>query len=354
MDNTARRLPLLVIGGYLGAGKTTLVNHLLRHAQGRRVAVLVNDFGSINIDAELVSMDSGNSEAGVISLAGGCLCCSFGDDLVGTLQTLSKRQAAVDIVLVELSGVAQPAQVARTAKLANEVELVGCLVLVDATAIQAQAHDPYVGETVRQQLQQADSLLLNKAALLGEQTDGARTTPTLPDLEAWLGQAAPQGHCLTLEAHELPASWIWDWCEQQPMAPGAWPDRARALPLGNGTAAGLAGRPLQAMGAADKTFVSCSLALPPGCDLTRLGKLLADPAHGVIRAKGLARQADGSRAVVQLASGRWTVTPVSAGGTSDLVVIGVRGTLREDQLHQRVLACVESNNTALRAGVTVG
>jgi G3E family GTPase len=355
MDNTARRLPLLVIGGYLGAGKTTLVNHLLRHAHGRRVAVLVNDFGSINIDAELVSMDTGNSEAGVISLAGGCLCCSFGDDLVGTLQALSKRQPAVDVVLVELSGVAQPAQVARTAKLASGVELVGCLVLVDATAIQAQAHDPYVGETVRQQLRQADSLLLNKAAILGEQTDGARTIPTLPDLEAWLSQAAPQGHCLTLEAHELPASWIWDWCEQQSMAPGAWPDLARALPLGNGTtgAASFAGRPLQAKGAADTTFVSCSLALPPGCDLTRLGKLLADPAHGVIRAKGLALQADGSRAVLQLASGRWTVTPVSAGGTSDLVVIGLRGTFREDELRQQVQACGESHNAALRAADTV-
>lgn len=342
MDNAARRLPLLVIGGYLGAGKTTLVNHLLRHARGRRVAVLVNDFGSINIDAELVAMDSGNSEAGVISLAGGCLCCSFGDDLVGTLQSLSKRQLAVDIVLIELSGVALPAQVARTAKLASGVELVGTLVLVDATAIQAQTRDPYVGETVRQQLQQADSLLLNKTGLLGEPTTVGCPSTELPDLEAWLRQAAPQGHCLTLEAQELPSSWIWDWCEQHPTAQGSWPDRARALPLADQStlAAGFASRPMQAMDAADKTFVSCSLPLPHGCDLTRLGKLLGDPAHGVIRAKGLAQQADGSRAVLQLASGRWTVTPASAGGSSGLVVIGLRGAFQEDGLRQLVQTCV--------------
>ena len=345
MDNTARRLPLLVVGGYLGAGKTTLVNHLLRNAQGRRVAVLVNDFGSINIDAELVSMDSGNSEAGVISLAGGCLCCSFGDDLVGTLQTLSKRQPAFDIVLVELSGVALPAQVARTARLASGVELVGTLVLVDATSIQAQTSDRYVGETVRQQLQQADSLLLNKVGLWVEKSAGAGSTPTLHDLEIWLSQVAPQGHCLTLEVNDLPAPWIWAWCEPQPMAQGAWPDRARILPLGDqaGVAAGFASRPLQSMGAANKTFLSLSLTLPQGCDLMRLGQLLSDPAHGVIRAKGLAHQVDGSRVALQLASGRWTVTPVSAGGGSGLVVIGLRSKLRDDELRHLVQTCAEGH-----------
>ena len=94
-------LPTVVIGGYLGAGKTTLVNHLLRHADGRRVAVLVNDFGDVNIDADLIE----GADAGVLSLSGGCLCCSFGDDLVGTLLALQRRQPPPDVVLIELSGV---------------------------------------------------------------------------------------------------------------------------------------------------------------------------------------------------------------------------------------------------------
>ena len=145
-------LPTVVIGGYLGAGKTTLVNHLLRHAGGRRIAVLVNDFGDIAIDAELIDATSGDASAGVLSLSGGCLCCSFGDDLVGALNGLAQRQPAPDLCLIELSGVALPAAVVRTARLALAVDIVGTLVLADASAIRAQASDRYVGDTVRQQL----------------------------------------------------------------------------------------------------------------------------------------------------------------------------------------------------------
>ena len=92
-------LPVVIIGGYLGAGKTTLINHVLRNAGGRRVAVLVNDFGEINIDADLIE----GATAGVLSLSGGCLCCSFGDDLVGTLQALAQGDGRPDVVLIELS-----------------------------------------------------------------------------------------------------------------------------------------------------------------------------------------------------------------------------------------------------------
>ncbi|MDA0225683.1 MAG: GTP-binding protein, partial [Proteobacteria bacterium] len=69
-------LPLTIIGGYLGAGKTTLVNHLLRNAEGRRLAVLVNDFGDLPIDADLIASRDGN----LLAIAGGCVCCSFGSD----------------------------------------------------------------------------------------------------------------------------------------------------------------------------------------------------------------------------------------------------------------------------------
>ena len=80
------RTPVTVVGGYLGAGKTTLVNHLLRTAQGVRLAILVNDFGSLAIDADLIEARSDN----LISIAGGCVCCSFGSDLMGALMKLSE------------------------------------------------------------------------------------------------------------------------------------------------------------------------------------------------------------------------------------------------------------------------
>ena len=84
----ARRLPVTLIGGYLGAGKTTLVNHLLHHADGRRLAVLVNEFGDLPIDADLIEARDGN----LISIAGGCICCSFGSDLVAALLNIKQRE----------------------------------------------------------------------------------------------------------------------------------------------------------------------------------------------------------------------------------------------------------------------
>ena len=76
-------VPILLVTGFLGAGKTTVVNHLLAHAQGRRIAAVVNDFGAINIDAELIT----GASDGVVSLSNGCICCSLEGDLLRTLDT---------------------------------------------------------------------------------------------------------------------------------------------------------------------------------------------------------------------------------------------------------------------------
>ena len=102
--------PVVLVTGFLGAGKTTLVNHLLRHADGRRIAALVNDFGAINIDAELIAGAAG----GVVSLANGCICCTLEGDLLRTLAAVLRRDPAPDAVVIESSGVADPAAVVRT------------------------------------------------------------------------------------------------------------------------------------------------------------------------------------------------------------------------------------------------
>ena len=80
-------VPILLVTGFLGAGKTTVVNHLLAHAEGRRIAAVVNDFGAVNIDAELIA----GASDGVISLSNGCICCSLEGDLLRTLATLLRR-----------------------------------------------------------------------------------------------------------------------------------------------------------------------------------------------------------------------------------------------------------------------
>ena len=98
-------LPVTVVGGYLGSGKTTLINNLLNSADGHRYAVLVNDFGELSIDAQLIEKQDGN----VISLSGGCICCSYGNDLTSAL--LELKTDTIDQVVIEASGVALPGSI---------------------------------------------------------------------------------------------------------------------------------------------------------------------------------------------------------------------------------------------------
>ena len=307
-------LPTVLIGGYLGAGKTTLVNHLLRQAGGRRVAVLVNDFGSVNIDADLIEDAAGETSAGVLALSGGCLCCSFGDDLVGTLLALTQRDPAPDVCLIELSGVALPDAVLRTVRLALGISVVGTLVLADAAAIRRQAADRYVGDTVRQQLNGADWLLLNKPDLV--------TPAELQATTAWLADQLPRARVWAGTAADLPPELVLGWRRGSIVEP---------LPRSAEQAFGA--RPISAApAAANRVFDSHSATLPDGVDLQALAARLADPASGVLRAKGLARDGQGQAQLLQVAAGRAAVTPASLTGPGRLVMIGLRGLWQPDTL----------------------
>ena len=103
-------VPLTILTGFLGAGKTTLLNHILTGDHGLKVGVLVNDFGSINVDAELVV----DVDDGMIALANGCVCCQIRDDLVESVAALIDRDDPVEYVILEASGVADPASIYMT------------------------------------------------------------------------------------------------------------------------------------------------------------------------------------------------------------------------------------------------
>jgi G3E family GTPase len=292
----AAALPTLVIAGWLGAGKTTLVNQLLRGAGGRRVAVLVNDFGETDIDAELIV----GSSAGVLSLAGGCLCCSFGDDLIGTLRGLCAREPQPQFVLIELSGVALPATVMRTIRLVPEIRLLGALVLADAQLVRQQAADRHVGATVLEQLGAARWLLLNK-------TD--RVSPAeAADTAAWLGGCAPQARRLPGPASALPAEQVYGWA-QEPVA------QARA------SADLLAPRPLRVHRGA---FASRSITLAPGADLEALARRFADARLGILRAKAIVDDGSGGARLLQWTPAQVRITHCEMRGASRLVIIGLR------------------------------
>ena len=156
------RLPLTVIGGFLGAGKTTLLNRMLRESQGRRLAVLVNDFGALNIDAELVASNAGDT----IALTNGCVCCSIGDDLTTALIAVIESPAPFDAVVIEASGVSDPWRIAQVALADAALSLDGVIVLVDASACLAHAADPLLADSLRRQIKAADLVVINKIDLV--------------------------------------------------------------------------------------------------------------------------------------------------------------------------------------------
>ena len=167
------RLPLTVIGGYLGAGKTTLLNRLLADPDGQRIAVLVNDFGEIDIDGRL--LDSATDD--VLRLANGCICCTMADNFAETLDTVRGFADRIDRVVVEVSGVGQPHKVAQWGH-SPGFSPDGIVVLVDPLSIRDRATDRYVGETVLGQVARADLVVISR-------TDVASPTD-LEATEAWL------------------------------------------------------------------------------------------------------------------------------------------------------------------------
>ena len=128
-------IPVTLIGGYLGVGKTTLLNNLLRGETGRRLAVLVNDFGSVNIDAELIAEQAG----GVVSLANGCICCSIGDDLGFALLEVAELVPAPDHIVIEASGVAEPARVRGIISMLPKLRVAATVVLAEVAGLPRRA-----------------------------------------------------------------------------------------------------------------------------------------------------------------------------------------------------------------------
>lgn len=152
------RLPLTVIGGYLGAGKTTLLNRLLSEPHGQKIMVMVNDFGAINIDAALIERADGDT----LSLTNGCVCCTMGNDLFMALGDALDRRPRPDHLVIEASGIADPAKIAMAARAEPDMAYGGIAVVVDGENWPKLADDPLIGAQMRGQVQVADVLLVSK------------------------------------------------------------------------------------------------------------------------------------------------------------------------------------------------
>ena len=160
METSEGLMEVSVIGGYLGAGKTTLVNHILRQAS-ERVAVMVNDFGEINIDQALIDSRSENT----ISLTNGCICCSLVDGFVSALESVTSFRPRPTRLVIEASGVADPGAVAAYGH-GPGLALDAVVVVTDATRLSEQIADPLIGQTVASQIVSADVIVVNKIDLV--------------------------------------------------------------------------------------------------------------------------------------------------------------------------------------------
>ena len=190
MSLTAK-IPTTVITGFLGAGKTSLVRHLIGQAGGRRLALIINEFGDLGVDREILTGCGLEScgEDDIVELANGCICCTVADDFLPTMEALLERPEPPDHILIETSGLALPKPLVRAfawPEVASRVTVDGVIAVVDAPAVAAGRfasdvaaleaqrradpaldHDNPLEEVFEDQIQCADLIILNKADLLG-------------------------------------------------------------------------------------------------------------------------------------------------------------------------------------------
>ncbi|MCF6303493.1 MAG: cobalamin biosynthesis protein CobW, partial [Devosiaceae bacterium] len=184
------KIPTTIMTGFLGAGKTTLIQHVLANAQGKRIALIINEFGDVGVDREVLAGcgDENCTEEDMIELANGCICCTVADEFIPTMQTLLARENPPEHIIIETSGLALPQPLVRAfnwPQIKAQITIDGIVTVADAAALsegrfaaneaaldvmrksdEMLDHDTPLGELFEDQLICADIIVLNKTDLV--------------------------------------------------------------------------------------------------------------------------------------------------------------------------------------------
>lgn len=278
---------LSIIGGYLGSGKSTLVNRLLGDVLPGRTAVVVNDFGSVNIDADLIR----SVDEDTIELTNGCICCQLTDDVARTMSALAARED-LDHVLCEVSGVGDPTELARWRDYPGFSRGV-VATCADVTAIRRLLRDPYVSDTALRQLRAAEVVMLTKLDLA-----------SVNEVDAAAGvcaREAPHALLVYQDPVDPSAAAALAFAPGRP-APASSARPRRAEPSGQAERAERAEQAERAEHQRDYASTTLTATRPVASET--VAHLLAQQAEALVRAKGTLQDEAGRWYEVQLSSGR--------------------------------------------------
>ncbi|QEL10089.1 hypothetical protein FY550_02385 [Kushneria phosphatilytica] len=292
-ERASTPIPVTLITGYLGAGKTSWLNARIRQGIPYGALILVNDFGTINLDADLIEYRSDR----MLRLSNGCICCSLGESLAMELTRIARWPERPSALYIETSGVAEPARIIDLITVARHFELQATICLIDAASINRTLADPRVGELAAGQIRAADELSINRHARLD---DGERRVVfnqlrrLNPSMSARL-------------THQLASTATTD-DNAPPGSESASVTHAWLTP------------------AANSRWDRFSIRLPDGIERHRLEAVLNEYADVLARAKGILCDVSGRRQLFQWSGGQANWHPTAAAGQcGTLIGIGFEG-----------------------------
>ena len=323
-----RGMPVTLITGFLGSGKTTLLNHILSNQQKLKVAVLVNEFGDINIDNQLLVSASET----MVELSNGCICCTINDSLVDAVFAVLEREERMDYLVIETTGVADPLPIMVTFSTELKVftRLDSVITVVDAEAF---TEDHFGSGVALNQLVYGDIILLNKSDLVPE----AKLTQLENYIQSIKEQARFLRCSLTAEADELPLSALLDVGLAEP--PVLLKRDERDVQKSNRTSSHLA----------QDGFVSVPFKSDRPFNLAKFEHfLMAQMPVDVFRAKGILWfEGEEQRHILQLSGKRCSINlePWTTPPQNQLIFIGRQ--LNPLQLHQHLTNCLAGSRVSL-------